>query len=79
MTRLTCRQARRGLLEFVEGLCGPEAKQGFEEHLRACPPCEQIVESYRKTAKLCGCAFQQEPSPSCCEKVLAALREKTHN
>jgi hypothetical protein len=79
VSRLTCNEAHDGLTDLVEGGLEPTAKRIHQDHLKVCMPCECELESYKKTARLCGCAFEQEPSPTCCERLLETLRQMTKN
>jgi hypothetical protein len=79
VARLTCSEAHDGLTDFVEGGEEPTTRRTYEDHLKACMPCETELEEYKKTALLCRCAFGLEPSPACCERLLATLRQMTKN
>ncbi len=77
MPPLSCSEALESLLDYVEGGLDPETRVGLEEHLRQCPPCGHVMESYNKTASLCCKALRKDPPEGLVERILASLREKT--
>ncbi len=77
MPPLSCSEARESLLDFVEGGLDPGTRLGVEEHLRRCPPCGHMMESYKKTTSLCCKVLRKDPPDGLADRVLAVLREKT--
>jgi len=59
---MNCRELVEFLMAYLEGELPPEQRRTFEEHLHACPPCREFLESYRDTIRL-------EKQALCCEDV----------
>lgn len=48
-----CRDMLALLSEYLDRELPPEAYREMQKHLAACSPCEEFVESFRKTIDLC--------------------------
>ncbi len=46
------------ILSYLEGEIDARERLLFEEHIRACPPCLDYLDSYRQTVELTGDAFR---------------------
>jgi anti-sigma factor RsiW len=57
----TCKDCIDFLMAYLDGELPPEQKARFDQHMKACPPCRDYLDSYRQTLKLttdakdCGC------------------------
>lgn len=54
---LRCREFTDFLLAYLDGELDPRARAAFEEHIQACPPCRDYLDSYRRTVELAGTAW----------------------
>lgn len=54
----TCRELIEFLHAYLDGELEPGRRRLFEEHLAACPPCRDYLDSYRATVALAGVAFE---------------------
>lgn len=63
---ITCQELVEFLDEYVAGEMDDERRRVFEEHLGACPPCVDYLESYRQTIAMgkCACDDLKEAPPS---------------
>lgn len=57
MDRLRCREFADVILAYLEGELDARERRLFEEHIRACPPCVDYLDSYRRTVALTGDAW----------------------
>ena len=74
---ITCRQLVDFLLDYYEETLGDAERRHFEQHLAACPPCRDYVESYRTTvdlSRLCCKDDEAEMPDELVEAILAARR-----
>jgi hypothetical protein len=72
---MTCRELTELLLDFVSGELTPEDVQRIKDHLRDCPPCVVIVNTYCLTIQLTR-QLPPKPLPPCCEqRLLASITE----
>jgi len=71
-----CRETLDFLLAYLDGELPGDERDEFERHLRACPPCERYLDSYRATIELargaCRCEEIPEPPESLVRAILAA-------
>jgi hypothetical protein len=61
-----CRALLQRLSDYLDGDLGEGLCEKIRVHARACPPCEAVLRSLRKTVKLC-----QHTSPT---KLTAAQK-----
>jgi len=73
---MTCKKAVGMVLDLVEGELPPEDKRALEDHLQRCPPCERLVDTYKKTTELCRRAVVTEIPPEFGERLLSFLRRQ---
>lgn len=52
---LTCRELIEFLDDYIDGTLDEHIVRRFGQHLDACPPCREYLESYRSTVRLLGC------------------------
>jgi anti-sigma factor RsiW len=57
---ITCRELADCLCDLVAGELPPPRRADVEQHLRVCPPCVALLESYQVTIRL---ARQLPPAP----------------
>ncbi len=79
---MNCQEVFEFVMDYLDGELAPEQRQGFEEHLRACPECVNYLESYRLTVRVSRLACQTREGA--CERmpeglvraILAACQKK---
>jgi anti-sigma factor RsiW len=60
---LGCRDVIEFLRAYLDGELPPALRRSFEDHLDACPPCLQYLDSYRETIVLAADAFGSPEDP----------------
>jgi len=55
---LSCREFMEFILAYLEDEIDDRGRLLFEEHIRACPPCLDYLDSYRQTVELTGDAYR---------------------
>jgi len=73
---VSCKHANDLLFAYLEGELGAEEARALDAHFRRCPPCEEFLNSYRKTAGLCRNALQRDVPSEVVERVKDFLRKK---
>ncbi len=73
----TCKDAIELLRAYLEGELGPQDKSALEEHLGACAPCVEFVETYRRTPGLCKKALEAKMPEDLAGSLKAFLRKHT--
>jgi anti-sigma factor RsiW len=68
---LTCQDAIRLMLDYLEAALTPEVLEAFGRHLEACEPCVAYLNTYRRTRDLTG-QVARVPMP---EEMKARLRD----
>ncbi|MCC6368857.1 MAG: zf-HC2 domain-containing protein [Bryobacterales bacterium] len=63
MTKLECKEIFEKLSEYLDRQLPADMCDQIDEHIGACPPCVQFVESLRKTMELCK-DLQEEEKPA---------------
>jgi ribose 5-phosphate isomerase A len=58
--RMTCKETIDVLMDYLEATLSSDVNRELEQHLRACPPCQAYLNTYKKTAELAGQAGRQE-------------------
>lgn len=57
MDELSCREFMDVILAYLDGELAARERRLFEQHIRACPPCLDYLDSYRQTVALTGDAW----------------------
>jgi predicted anti-sigma-YlaC factor YlaD len=76
---LTCEQANRFIVEYLEGELPTETEKKFEGHLDKCPCCTPFLEQYRQTIQLVHEDGQMEVPADLIEHTITFLREQMDN
>ncbi|MBI3179045.1 MAG: zf-HC2 domain-containing protein [Deltaproteobacteria bacterium] len=71
---VNCKEAVDLLADFLERKLHPETQTAVEAHMGDCPPCEQFMQSYRKTSTLCKKALLKEAPTELMERLITFLR-----
>ena len=66
---ITCRHAREGLTEYLDGALPPSRRQGLEDHLAACSPCARLLAEMRATLERLA-SLPGEPMPPAMKRTL---------
>lgn len=63
---MTCREFVDFLMDYLDGSLPAPARQEFETHLNACPPCVSFLKTYEASIKLGkkACEHLDEPVPA---------------
>ena len=59
---MNCREFVDFLMEYLDGELARDAREVFEEHMEACPPCEVYLDTYRETTRLGKCICEPDGS-----------------
>lgn len=73
---MTCKEMVDFLMAYLERELPSGERARFEEHLRACPPCEVYLDTYRRTVELgrAVCSQADDPVPEDVpEELVAAI------
>ncbi len=63
------------LSDYLDGETRDDECRLIEEHLKECPPCEEIFRSLQKTVVICGKGVSDEIPDSVRQRLRAFLRE----
>jgi anti-sigma factor RsiW len=68
-----CLELAEALLDLVAGEVPPDRKAHFDGHLRDCPACVALLESYRYTIHVARLLSPAPLPPACAARLRAAL------
>jgi anti-sigma factor RsiW len=60
---VTCRDFVQFLDDYLAGALSAEKAAGFDQHLAACPPCVNYLNTYRDTIRLGKAALRPSSEP----------------
>lgn len=66
-----CKEVFARLSEYMDGELPEELCAEFDGHMEGCPPCQECLESLRKTVRL----VEEQEAPAMPEDVRRAIRE----
>jgi len=75
----TCRDAIDVLRAYLDGELDPTERQALEQHLGACSPCVEFLETYKKTPGLCKKALEAKMPAGLADSLNAFLRKATED
>lgn len=52
MNQTTCAPGVDGLMDYLEGVLAPDARQAIEAHVAGCPRCVAFIASYQETPRI---------------------------
>jgi anti-sigma factor (TIGR02949 family) len=71
---MTCHEITDFLMDFLDRELPAAQRAEFEEHLKACPPCVEFMQSYEQTRELgCRCYQEDEPPAGMPEELVQAI------
>jgi anti-sigma factor RsiW len=70
---MICRDVAELLLDFLADELSPTQRRLIEAHLRECPPCAALRQSYEITVKLSRRLPNPPPPPQLIERLTAAV------
>jgi anti-sigma factor RsiW len=76
---VTCQELVELVTEYIEGALPYEARARFEEHLSACPGCEDYVEQMRQTIRATGRLTEESLDAATREQLMAVFSEWTRH
>ena len=65
---MNCREFVDFLMDYLDGQLPENVRSTFEEHLRACPPCEVYLDSYAETVRLGKAVLCAEQTDEACDE-----------
>ena len=71
---LACRELVELISDYLDDALAPEARARFEEHLRTCEMCTQVVEQFRTTVELVGTLSEEQLSAQERDRLLHLFR-----
>ena len=71
-----CREVFELLSDYVDGELSPETRGALEEHLGACPPCEQFLKTFQKTRALCRESLLEEMPDELRTRLRSFLKDR---
>lgn len=74
----TCRESVDLLIDFVDGTLPAAEADHLREHMDACPPCVEFLQSYRATPTLCRRALARQMPREVADRLAAFLRARLH-
>ena len=75
-TGKTCKQVSALILNYVTDRLSPRLTREFEQHLRICPDCVNLLNTYKKTVSVAGSLDYTAIPTKVRNNVLAFLRKK---
>ena len=73
---MTCKETIALLSDYLEALCGPDAIEQLEAHLRDCAPCRAYLATFRRTRDLTRAAGMVEMPPEMKARLRQFLLER---
>jgi anti-sigma factor RsiW len=72
---MNCREFVDFLMAWLDEELPAEQRSVFEDHIRACPPCNVYLEQYKQTVELgrCVCRAEDEAPPDAPEELIRAI------
>jgi anti-sigma factor RsiW len=72
---LACQELVELVTEYLEGSLAPAEKARFEEHLGACPGCDNYLEQMRRTIQAVGRLRAEHLQPQARQELLRLFRD----
>ena len=71
-----CKNVVEVLRALLDGELTAAEEADLREHLEACPPCIDFVNTYKKTSEICRKALEREMPSELADRLTSYLRAK---
>lgn len=71
-----CKNVVERVMDYLDGEMSEGLTAELREHLSACPPCIEFLDSYRRTPELCRKALVADMPRELADRLTAFLRAK---
>ena len=72
----SCKECVDLLLDYLDGQLPADDQRALDEHFQACPPCLDILKSYRAVPHICREATAASMPPEVADRLRRFLAEK---
>lgn len=72
----SCKDSIGLLMDFLDGEMSPEEEKHLREHLEACPPCVDFLNTYRATPGVCKRHLARKMPAEMSSKLTEYLRAR---
>ncbi len=72
----SCKDVVELMLQFLDGELAEPDDRDLREHLSACPPCVDFLNTYRRTPELCREALEKDMPKELADRLTAFLRTR---
>ena len=72
---MTCQELVELVTDYLEGTLDDELRMRFDQHLAACPGCNEYVEQMRVTIRATGRLGEDSLEPAAAEALLEVFRD----
>jgi len=72
---MKCAKAKKDISEYIDGELSVDRASSLEEHLKACPGCQSLLEDFRQIKERAGRLLKSEPSGQTWFRIRARLKE----
>jgi hypothetical protein len=73
---MECRDIRKNLSAYLEGMVSPEEQELIDQHLASCRGCSTVLQELNRTGEMLKNLQEVEPPPGMKEKIMARVREE---
>jgi hypothetical protein len=73
---MECRDIRKSLSAYLEGMVSPEEQELIDQHLASCRGCSTVLHELNRTDEMLKNLKEVEPPPGMKEKIMARVREE---
>jgi RNA polymerase sigma-70 factor (ECF subfamily) len=70
-----CKKYFESISEYLDGELGPDDCQQIEQHLKACPECQDCFDALKKTIDLCRKSAREEIPEEMRKRLRSKLRD----
>jgi predicted anti-sigma-YlaC factor YlaD len=70
---ITCAEADRFVVDYLDSRLTPKMRARFERHIKMCAPCRAYLEAYRRSVDLAKASTTEEDAPSMPEELVQAI------
>ncbi len=72
---MKCAKAKKYISEYIDGELSMDRASSLEEHLKACPGCQSLLEDFRQIKERAGRLLKSEPSGQAWFRIQARMKE----